>query len=90
MPSPVLSLFFLRWHYPNQVPGSKFTTSSQPVYKLPCFLLFQYKLLFSSCQEKICAYYIIPKDLRIYSQAVTVKALPRVVSITTLDVRVPS
>ena len=70
MPSPVLSLFFLRWHYPNQVPGSKFTTSSQPVYKLPCFLLFQ--------------------DLRIYSQAVTVKALPRVVSITTLDVRVPS
>ena len=75
MPSPVLSLFFLRWHYPNQVPGSKFTTSSQPVYKLPCFLLFQY---------------ISPKDLRIYSQAVTVKALPRVVSITTLDVRVPS
>ena len=25
----------LRWHYPNQVYGSKFSTSSQPIYKLP-------------------------------------------------------
>jgi hypothetical protein len=32
-----LTLHSLRWHYPNQVPGSKVTPSSQPVYKLPVY-----------------------------------------------------
>ena len=36
--SPLMTAYVsLRWHYPNQVHGSKGTPSSQPVYKLPVF-----------------------------------------------------
>ena len=41
----------LRWHYPNQVNGSKVIPSSQPVLQAP--VCFTY--LFSSCH---CLYYI--------------------------------
>ena len=34
---PVILTKSLRWHYPNQVNGSKVTPSSQPVYKLPVY-----------------------------------------------------
>ena len=43
---------FLRWHYPNQVYGSKFRTSSQPVKQAPLFI---YKVQYSS-DEKKCQY----------------------------------
>ena len=43
---------FLRWHYPNQVYGSKFWTSSQPVKQAPRFI---YKIQYSSVEEK-CQY----------------------------------
>ena len=43
---------FLRWHYPNQVYGSKFRTSSQPVKQAPLFI---YKIQYSS-DEKKCQY----------------------------------
>lgn len=36
MPPKESSYDSLRRHYPHQVKGSKFTISSQPVYKLPC------------------------------------------------------
>ena len=42
----------LRWHYPNQVPGSKGTPSSQPFCKLPyisynqiLLFVFQYSII---------------------------------------------
>ena len=43
---------FLRWHYPNQVYGSKFWTSSQPVKQAPRFI---YKIQYSSVGKK-CQY----------------------------------
>ena len=62
----------LRWHYPHQVYGSKFATSSQPVYKLPCFLIdVTIKLFFKIVNrffrvtklkiEFLCFFEILPK-----------------------------
>ena len=42
------NIFSLRWHYPNQVYGSKVTPSSQPVYKLPCVQFYDNILLLLS------------------------------------------
>ena len=53
---------FLRWHYPNQVYGSKFWTSSQPVKQAPRFI---YKIQYSSVEEK-CQYQY-KKYVRTYS-----------------------
>ena len=41
---------FLRWHYPNQVYGSKFSTSSQPVKQAPRFI---YKIQYSSVGKNV-------------------------------------
>ena len=38
----LLAHHFLRWHYPNQVKGSKLITSSQPAHKLPYYHLILY------------------------------------------------
>ena len=42
------NIFSLRWHYPNQVYGSKVTPSSQPVYKLPYVQFYDNILLLLS------------------------------------------